>query len=387
VKIASIETAIAGNPWKNWMFVRVYSNDGSYGIGEGTLNGFASTCEAAVHEIKHLILGRDPFDIEDLVLRLTRNLYSDGGHIQRSAVAAIEMACMDLKGKALGVPCYQLMGGKVRDTILAYANGWYRGPHSPEAFAESAVRVVGDGYRAMKFDPFGKAHLSMSKRELDLSIEVIRAVREAVGSDIELMIEGHCRFSVGLAIEVGRQIAPFEVSWFEEPCPHARIGDTIEVARRVPVRVSSGESIGSKERFAELIEPRIVAVYQPEIMALGGLTQTRHVCAMVEAANGVVAPHNAQGPISTAACLQLAACCTNYLIQEYFEQYNVEWERELVNQHTTLNADGTLTIPDAPGLGVDLNFDEIVKHPYHPNHYLPLFEDGWNRRVAVGSLD
>jgi galactonate dehydratase len=380
MKIESIETAIAGNPWKNWMFVRVETDQGVYGIGEGTFNGFARTTEAAVHEIKHLILGRDPFDVEALVLRLTRDLYTDGGHIHRGAVAAIEMACMDLKGKALGVPCYQLLGGKVRDKIAAYANGWYRGPHSPEAFAESAAVVVRDGYRAMKFDPFGKAHLSMDKRELDLSIQIIRSVREAVGNDIELMIEGHARFSVGLAVEIGRQIATFDISWFEEPCPHMRISDTIEVARRVPVRVSSGESLHSKEQFSELIEPGIIAVYQPEIMSLGGLTQARHVCAMVEAASGVVSPHNAQGPVSTAACLQLAACCNNYLIQEFFDQYNVEWEKDLVTSHTTLNDDGTLSIPETPGLGVDLNFDEIAKHPYHPNHYLPLFEDGWNRR-------
>ena len=121
MKIAAIDTAIAGNPWKNWMFVRLRADNDSYGIGEGTFNGFAHTTEAAVHEIKHLILGHDPFDIEALVQRLTRNLYTDGGHIHRSAVAAIEMACMDLKGKTLGVPCYQLMGGKVRDKIPAWS--------------------------------------------------------------------------------------------------------------------------------------------------------------------------------------------------------------------------------------------------------------------------
>ena len=109
MKITEIETAIAGNPWKNWMFVRVETDESVYGIGEGTFNGFARTTEAAVHEIKHLILGRNPFDIEALVQRLTRDLYTDGGQIHRGAVAAIEMACMDLKGKALGVPCYQLL--------------------------------------------------------------------------------------------------------------------------------------------------------------------------------------------------------------------------------------------------------------------------------------
>jgi len=380
MKITRIRTAIAGNPWKNWLFVIVETDEGVHGVGEGTFNGFARTTDAAVHELSHLVVGRDPFDIESLTLTMLRDLYTDGGHIHRGACAAIEMACLDIKGKALGVPVWQLLGGKVRDRISTYANGWYRGQRTPESFAEAAKQVVADGYRAMKFDPFGSAHLMMDKPEIDLSIDIIAAVRDTVGPDIELMIEAHCRFTVGLAYEIGRRLEPFGVAWFEEPCPHTRIGDTIEVAKRVPVRVATGESLHCKEQFMELVAERIIAVYQPEIMSLGGISQTRHVCAMVEAASGVVAPHNAQGPVSTVACLHLAACCNNYLIQEYFDQYNVEWERDLLTWRPALNDDGTLDIPTTPGLGVDLNLGEIEKHPYQPGNYLPLFENNWNRR-------
>ncbi|MBA3687094.1 MAG: mandelate racemase/muconate lactonizing enzyme family protein [Planctomycetes bacterium] len=380
MKITAIETYIAGNPWKNWMFVRVLTDQGVHGVGEGTLNGFARTTEAAVNEMKHLVIGCDPFRIETIVLALTRDLYSDGGQIQRAACAAIEMACLDIKGKALGVPIYELLGGRVRDRIRAYANGWYRGDRVPAHFARDAKQVVADGFTALKFDPFGKAHLHMDKQDEDLSIAIIAAVREAVGPNVEMMIEGHCRFSVGQAVRIGRRLEPFAISWFEEPCPHHRISDTIEVARNVPVPVSSGESLSSKQQFSELIESRIIAVYQPEIMVLGGISQARQVAAMAEAANAVVAPHNAQGPLSTAACLHLAASCSNYLIQEYFDCYNVEWEKDLVTWHPTLAKDGTLDLPTAPGIGCDLNLDVIRAHPYQEGNYLPLYEDAWNKR-------
>jgi galactonate dehydratase len=381
MRITKIETFIAGNPWKNWTFVKVHTDEGTYGIGEGTMNGFAKTIEACVHELSHLVVGWDPFNVEALTLHLLRDLYTDGGHIHRAAVAAIEMACLDIKGKALGVPVWQLLGGKVRDTILCYANGWYRCDCEPGPMAEAAVQTAKDGFRAMKFDPFFDVHLQMTKWDEDKSIEIVRAIRNAVGPEVELMIEGHCRFTVGQAVKIGRRLEEFDVTWFEEPCPHYRMSDTIEVARRVPVPVATGESLHAKEQFAELLQHPGVAFYQPEIMSLGGMTQARHVCAMVEAASGVVAPHNAQGPVSTVACLHLAACCNNYRIQEYFEHYNVEWEKDLVTWHPKLNvADGTLNIPTAPGLGVDLNVGEIKRHPYQPGNFLPLFAKEWNRR-------
>ena len=144
--------------------------------------------------------------------------------------------------------------------------------------------------------------------------------------------------------------------------------------------IASGESITSMQNFMELVEGGCIAFYQPEMMALGGLSIARHVAATVEAASGVVAPHNAQGPVSTAACLQLAACCNNYKIQEFFDAYNVEWEKDLVTWSAKLNPDGTLDIPSGPGLGIDLNLKEIAKHPYQEKNYLPLYKEDWHKR-------
>jgi galactonate dehydratase len=381
MRITAIETYIAGNPWKNWLFVIVRTDEGLHGVGEGTINGFTRTTEAAVKDLSHLVIGQDPRQIEHLVLTMKRDYYNDAGMAQSAACAAIEMACLDITGKSLGVPVWQLLGGKVRDRIRTYANGWYRCERTPEAFAASAQATVAQGYRALKFDPFGDCHLRTSLVDENLAIAIVRAVRAAVGDDIELMIEGHCRFAVGQAVKIGHRLAEFNITWFEEPCPANRIEDTITVARRVPVPVSSGESLTTKEAFATLVAPGEIAVYQPEIMALGGISAARHVCAMVECFNGVVAPHNAQGPVSTIACLHLAASCTNYLIQEYFDAFNVDWEHQLTTWHPRFEpSDGTLEIPMSPGLGVDLNLDEIAKHPYQPGNYLPLFNNDWHKR-------
>lgn len=380
MKIVDVETVTVGNPWKNWLFVRVVTDEGLTGLGEATLNAFSRTTEAAVHELKRWLIGMDPFDTEALMPRLIRDVYSDGGQIHRCAVAAIDIACLDIKAKALGVPVYQLLGGRLRDRVRAYANGWYRCDRKPDAFARAARSTVDRGYRALKFDPFGAAHLYMTKPDEDLSIALVAAVREAVGPDVELMIEAHCRFSVGTAINIGRRLEPFGITWFEEPCPHHRIEDTIEVARHVPVPVGTGESLHSKEAFLDLIGHRVIAVYQPEPLNLGGLSTARQVCSMVEAASGVVAPHNAQGPISTLVCLHLAASCHNFLIQEFFSDFNVTWERELVDAYPELDADGMLAIPDRPGLGVELNLEVAARHPGQETCLLSLFKPGWYRR-------
>ncbi|MDF2714399.1 MAG: mandelate racemase/muconate lactonizing enzyme family protein, partial [Paenibacillus sp.] len=141
MKIVDIETYIVGNPWKNWLFVKVRTDEGIEGIGEGTLNGFAKTVEAAVHELKHLVIGMDPFDVETIGLRLFRDVYSDGGQIQGSTLAAIETACWDIMGKATGKPIYKLLGGRCHDKLRCYANGWYRGARTPENFYEKAKQV------------------------------------------------------------------------------------------------------------------------------------------------------------------------------------------------------------------------------------------------------
>lgn len=384
MKITAVETYVAGNPWKNWTFAVLRTDEGLHGVGEGTVNLFAKTVEAGIRELSQLVVGADPFRVEALVQRLWEHPYTHGGQIHGCAVAAIEAACWDLKGKALGVPVYDLMGGKVRETIRAYANGWYQGERTPESFAKRAKEVVARGYTALKFDPFGKARRTMSPRDEALSVDIVAAVREAVGPRVDLMVEGHCRFSVPQALQVARKIAPYDPMWFEEPVPFKNTDAIKRVAEASPVNIATGESFSSLHDFAELMQDAKVHILQPENMNLGGLWTCRQVCALAEAHHAVVAPHNAQGPVSTAMCVQLAGCVPNYLIQEFFDEFNVGWAKDLVKYHVRFE-NGELTIPDVPGLGVELNLEALKElPPYDPGNYLPLFEDGWERREGKG---
>jgi galactonate dehydratase len=379
MRITSIETYIAGNPWKNWLFAKVITDEGLYGIGEGTLNYFAKTIESAIHELKPLILGMDPFQVETISQKLIRDVYSEGAQIHMCAVSAIEIACWDIIGKACNQPIYNLWGGRCHEKLRAYANGWYRGPRTPESFAAKAKLVAGRGYTALKFDPFGDNWRMLSRGEFDLSIDIIGAVREAVGKDVDLLIEGHCRFNAATAIELALAMHQYRPAWFEEPVHHLNVTAMVEVARRSPVPIATGESLSSKQQFADLLGHGAVNILQPEPLNLGGLWATRKIAEMIDAHYGVVAPHSAQGPVCSAACAQLNASLPNFFIHEIFDEFNEPWEKVIVTNPVEV-IDGYIPVSERPGLGIDLNIEEILKHPYQQENALPLFKPGWEKR-------
>jgi galactonate dehydratase len=379
MKITAVHTYIAGNPWKNWLFAKVETDEGTYGIGEGTLNYFAKTIEAGIHELAPLIIGMDPFQIETISQRLIRDVYSEGAQVHMCAVAAIEIACWDIIGKVCKQPIHNLWGGLCNPKLRAYANGWYRGARTPESFAEKAKGVAKRGYTALKFDPFGSGWRMLSRYDFDLSIDIIRAVRDAVGDSVDLLIEGHCRFNVATAVQLATEMEPFRPAWFEEPVPHTNTAAMVEVARRSPVPIATGESLSNKQQFADLLKYDAVSIYQPEPLNLGGLFATRKIADMVDAHYGVIAPHSAQGPVCSAACAQLNASLPNFFIHEIFDEFNEPWEKQIVKGGVEV-VDGYIEVPERPGLGIDLDIDEIMKHPYQQENHLPLFKPGWERR-------
>ena len=379
MRITKIDTFIAGNPWKNWLFTKVHTDEGIYGIGEGTLMAFAKTIETAIHELSPFVIGLDPMQVEIITQRLTRDQYSEGGQIHMCAVAAIEIACWDIIGKALNQPIYNLWGGRCHEKLRAYANGWYRGPRTAESFGEKAKIVVKRGYNALKFDPFGNGWRTLSRYDFDLSIDIIRAVRDAVGNQVDILIEGHSRFSGGTAMQLARAMEQFQPMFFEEPLHHLNISALAELARQSPVPIATGESFSSKQQFAELLKHDVVSIYQPEPLNVGGLLATKKIADAVDAHYGMIAPHSAQGPVCSAACVQLNASLPNFLIHEIFDEFNDPWEAEIVTTPVKV-VDGYIEISDRPGLGIDLNLEEIAKHPYQHEHYLPLFKAGWEAR-------
>jgi galactonate dehydratase len=379
VKITAVRTYLVGNAWKNWLFVRVDTDEGIHGVGEGTLNGFAATVETAIHELQDAWLGRDPRHVEALLQAGIRDVYTDGGQIHMAAVSAIEIACWDIVGKSVGLPVFELLGGRVRDRIRVYANGWYRTERTPEAIADRARDVAARGYSALKFDPFGAGWRVQDRREEDLSIAIVAAVREAVGPDVDLMIEAHSRFSVATALRIADRLAEYRPAWLEEPVRHDHIGSMVEVGRRSPVPIATGESFSSLGQFADLLSHDAVHILQPEPLFIGGLWRTRQLAAMADAHYAVIAPHNAQGPVCSVVSSHLGACIPNFYVQESFDEFNADWSREIVDR-PVLQVEGHLPPPVGPGLGIDLDWDRLAEHPYEQAHILRLFTPGWEQR-------
>lgn len=237
------------------------------------------------------------------------------------------------------------------------------------------------GYTGLKFDPFGTAWRVPSKAEEDLAVKIVEAVRGSVGADVEMMIEAHSRFSVASALRIAERIAPYCPTWLEEPVPHQDPGATIEVARRSPVPIATGESLSSKQAVSALLASNAIDFYQIEPINLGGLTASRRVADMVDTHYAMVAPHSAGGPISTALCVQLDAAMPNFYVQEFFDDFNQPWTRDLVTEPLEA-VDGYVTVPMVPGLGIELNWDVVRGHPYDATVDMNLFDNDWHMRKA-----
>ncbi len=382
MRITQIETFTVSAGWKNWLFVKVHTDAGIHCIGEGTLNGFIKTTEAAVHELAHLAIGQEPEHITRLAKRLLDSVSLDGGHIHRTAIAAIEVACWDILGKALGVPIWQLFGGRVRDTVLGYANGWYRTERTPEHFVTAAGAVVAKGFHALKLDPFGTAQGFIDDGELQLAHDILAAIRAKYPA-LRILIDVHGRFTEADALRAARKLAPLNLYWWEEPTTREREQPVNAVALQCPIRVATGEMYDTVGQFYTLAVGGGVNIFQPEPMSLGGFGPTLAVAGLAQAHGSYLAPHQSGGPVATAVCLQLAASVPNFLIQEHFDPFNDPWTRDLVTWAPTLDpANGHLSLPTAPGLGLDLNLEVVRAHPYDPKAYLNVFEEGWEKRLG-----
>jgi galactonate dehydratase len=383
MKITNVETYTVGAGWKNWLFVKVCTDEGLYGIGEATINGFIKTTAVAVHELEHLAVGKDPRQV-NAVAKCVLETIQDAGHIHRLAVAAIEVACWDILGKSLGVPIYQLLGGRHRDTVLGYANGWYRAERAPEHFVSAAEEVVKKGFHALKLDPFGLAQGFIGEHDLQMAYDILAAIRERFGASLKILIDVHCRFSPCESLRAARKLAPLDIFWWEEPVTAEREELTNEIAAQCPISVATGEQFDKIGKFETLARGGGVSIYQPEPMSLGGITNTIAVANIARANGAWIAPHQSGGPVATAVCLQLAACVPNFLIQEHFDLFNEPWTRQLVTWTPRIDPEnGHLSLPVAPGLGLDLDLEVVRAHPYDPEACFDLHQEGWEKRLGT----
>jgi galactonate dehydratase len=380
MKVTHVEVFTVGTEWRNLTIVQVHTDDGITGLGESRIPNHASTLEAYIREAapRHLV-GRDPFDIEALVLRMRRDDFSRPGEIMSSGIACLEIACWDIIGKALNQPVYRLLGGAVRDKIKAYANGWYRVERTPEEFHRSARAVVEQGYRALKLDPFGPGYYELDRSEVIRSVSLVEAVRDAIGPDCEIMLEMHGRFSPVQAIKIARACEPYGLAWVEEPVPYDNLKALEKAARGMEgMTVATGERIHARNEFRELFELQAADVIQFDITHIGGLLEAKKLAAQADSYYVTVAPHNVGGQISTAVALHLAACTTNHRVQEYFNDFADPWIKQTARGLPEV-VDGYFALPSGPGLGLELDMDVIRAHPRQEMHF-NLYSDGWQKR-------
>lgn len=383
MKIVDLKVFVMGTSWRNLVFVKLYTDEGITGLGEATIQnreeGVTGYLEGAKH--RHVI-GSDPFDIEDLWLRMYRNDFFRAGVIACSAMSAVEIACWDIVGKALGQPVYKLLGGRCHEKVKAYANGWYTVERDPKQFAERVKVVLAKGYRALKVDPFGAGEYEMERGERLKSIALVEAIRDAVGPDVEIFIEGHGRFSARTAIGIGKDLERFDPGWFEEPVPPEDIPSLVGVTERSDIPIATGERLYTRHGFREVFELRAADIIQADVIHAGGILEMKKIAAAADTHYMVMAPHNSNGPVATAASVHFDFCTTNVKTQECFDDFADPWVREAIPGYPrTVN--GYFLPPEKPGLGVELNEGVVAEHPYKQG-FFNLWAKDWQKRQFAG---
>jgi len=391
MKIQDLELLVLGTSWRNLTFLKLTTDEGLVGLGEARLTNRTEALLAYLDAVKErYILGIDPFETEKLVRTMSVGDQGRPGEIVTTAIALVEMACWDLKGRALGVPVHQLLGGPVRTEMTAYANGWYRVDRTPDAWAEAARRVVDRGYRGLKFDPFGTIRGTVSRAELEEIVRLCEAVREAVGPDVAIYIDMHSRFGPAEAIRVIRALEPIEPGWVEEPVEPLDVEGHRRVSRAVGVPVATGERLYEAAEFLPFLERRACDILQPDLTHAKGVGELKAIARLAETFGIHVAPHNVAGPVATAANLQVAATLPNLLVMETFNDFEAEAplpDGTLVNpvnaaaEGTPIPSAGSFVVHSGPGWGVELKEDVIRAFPFRPGHF-DIFKPGWHRRRA-----
>jgi galactonate dehydratase len=386
VKITDFRTLVMGTPWRNLTYLVLETDAGIAGIGEARVVCKTHTVLEYLRDVRRHIVGHDPFDIEALYRRLTLLDFGRPGEIVMTGLALVEMACWDVIGKACRQPVWRLLGGKVRETVPAYANGWYTVERTPEAFAAAARRVVDRGYRGLKVDPFGNGDLELSRPEFHRSLDLLEAIRGAVGRDVQIFLEMHGRFAPHQAVEVARAVERIAPGWLEEPVRPGNLEGLRAVRRGTSLPLATGERLYGAQDFAPLFALGVVDIIQPDITQCGGIFEVKKIASTAETHGIVVAPHNVGGIVSTTAVVHLAVTLRNAKVIEHFNDF-VDSEWKSAGRPYPEVRDGEFRLPEGPGWGVEIDEEFIRSHPPRTDRGvildpgLDMFRDAeWNRR-------
>jgi galactonate dehydratase len=381
VKIAGLRVTVVGTPWRELVFLELTTDTGLTGVSEVRMVNKTDTLVACIGELApRYVVGADPFDVERLAWNVQRAEYGRPGEVTQSALAAFDVACWDLLGQTLGVPVWKLLGGRFRDRVPAYANGWYQAEREPVAIARLAAGVAARGYRALKLDPFGAASAELPAADRRRAASIVAAVRDAVGPDVAILIEMHGRFTPATAGRVAAALEPYDPEWIEEPVPpeNAAALERVKASTRIPI--ATGERAHTIADVRELIERGVADVVQADLTHFGGFLPMKVLAGWADAHYLLLAPHNVCGPVGTMANVHFAVATPNYKVLEHFNDFADPWVQELVDAPPVVSRqDGCFGLPERAGLGVALRHEACAAHP-RTGGRIKLFEEGWERR-------
>ena len=367
MKITGIKTFAIDCYRTNWVFVKVLTDEGLHGIGEGTLEYKEGALLGALADLEHALVGKDPFDTEWIWHENYRDAYWRGGAVLMSALSAIDMALWDLKGKALGMPVWKLIGGKCREGVPCYANCWFAGAKEPAEFAEKAAAAVGRGFRGLKWDPFGKNYRQLPPEDFRKAVECVAAVKEATEGKAEILIECHGRFDLPTALRVCNAMEEFDPYWVEEPVIPDTMRALADLRSRVRVPIACGERLYTTQQIMDAIELRACDYLQPDSSHAGGITGMKQIAGMCDAHHIPFCAHNPSGPVANAVTLALGVSTPGYCIHETLFD-DVPWRKDVIDEDVRF-ADGMMYPSERPGLGIELDEAAAAAHP-KADHWL-----------------
>ncbi|MFM7058598.1 MAG: galactonate dehydratase [Planctomycetota bacterium] len=374
MKIKAIQTFVCHARMRNWIFVKVLTDQpGLFGWGEATLEWHTRSVVGAIEDLSQLLIGEDPTRIEYLWQMMHRQHFWHGsGIVRATAMAGIDLALWDILGKVTGQPCSKLWGGPVRDHIRTYCHlGGGRMEDFYETAAEDAARfadlaaaAVANGFTAFKSMAVPSTMPLEGRRPIRAAENAVAAMREAVGESIDIMVDCHARPSPAMGLQFAKALEPYGLYFLEEPCWPESVDGLAAIAASVSTPIATGERVTHLAAFRDLFAARACAVCQLDITHCGGLSEARRIAALAEAWRLSLAPHNPQGPVSTAASLEFGFSQPSYIICETVHE-DVPWRKDVVQEGFTVEREGRLVRPNTrPGLGIDINEDEVRRHPF-----------------------
>jgi len=374
MKITRIETLVCNARMRNWIFVKIETDQpGLIGWGEATLEWHTRSVVGAIEDLAELLIGEDPTRVEYLWQSMFRQHFWHGSGIVRStAISGIDIALWDLVGKIHGVPCHKLWGGPVRDYVRLYCHlgggrmeDFYETPaDNAKRFGELAKEAIDRGFSAFKSMAVPPTMALEGNTAVSAAVCAVESMRDAVGPDIDIMVDCHARPSPAMGRRFAEALDPYGLYFLEEPCWVETSSDMAQIRRAVATPIATGERLTHLSQFKDILAIGACDVIQPDITHCGGLSAVRKIAAIAEAHRVAIAPHNPQGPISTSASIEFGFATPDYVICETVDS-DVPWRNDVVSHGDQLNeANRTVQANQAPGLGVEINEAEVAKHPF-----------------------